>query len=837
MKRIISLLLITAMLLSLTACGNKVVKVKTERVPGEVLDISKDKFTTVGEGSEMLLSVNAATGTLRWQNKSTGTYVDTRIFDNSITGSNSLALKSDVIATYFSGTESGKYETTSTMDSYTYGVEMDGNLIYEVIENGVRLVYTLGSDKVTYKDFPAYITQERMNELVLQYLDESQQKTVLKQYRLTMSGIYSRKTDENTPLAGMAAPQLYELFYNVGHYTYEELETDNTEYDKLDEMPSRASFDFTIDYYLDNNDLIVKIPTDELIENDEYPIKSLELLPYFMSSTSTDGYLFVPDGSGAIIYLDNNKKTEYRFTSRYYNGDLLVNADTYSSTTNTLTLPVYGIKSDDHAILGIIEEGAEIATLNTYINGYYSGIAYSRASLTFNIREEQMLAAFTSATSPYKLYKVSDDYYTGDIKVRYCYINGEDAGYSEMAHVYSEYLENAGVLSKNTDVSDDAAFYTELYGAVDKKMYWLGIPYEGTLALTTFNEAEEILSQLTAEGVKNIKVQYTGISNSGVNQRSVENVKILSALGGSSGLALLDEYAESIGAEIYPSFLLQTAVTSKGLSKAERSFFMNGKVAQIYDFMIVDLSARLVSDYPTYIVHPLYMVQYITKFLNSYNKLGLSNIASSDFMTFYSASYKKDENISMSNAKQYYIEALKLLSENNSVMLSNPIVDAYSEVDCITDLPTDNSKMKILDASVPFVQMVIDGYIEYSSERVNNISFNLHDELMKAIETRSAMKFTFMSESKENLEDTTLEDVFMAEYESWIGKVGVYYTEYNEFYKLVKNADILKHEIWNKNSDTVIVSYTNAIKVYLNYSDDQQVIDGVVVPADSYIIK
>ena len=41
-------------------------------------------------------------------------------------------------------------------------------------------------------------------------------------------------------------------------------------------------------------------------------------------------------------------------------------------------------------------------------------------------------------------------------------------------------------------------FYVELLGSTDKTKYMLGIPYEGTQVLTTFDQAEEILLEQAA---------------------------------------------------------------------------------------------------------------------------------------------------------------------------------------------------------------------------------------------------------------------------------------------------------------------------------------------------
>ena len=56
---------------------------------------------------------------------------------------------------------------------------------------------------------------------------------------------------------------------------------------------------------------MVRVDTS-LIETDAtHPINQLTLLPYFLTSdptqTAEPGYMFVPDGSGALIYLDSTK--------------------------------------------------------------------------------------------------------------------------------------------------------------------------------------------------------------------------------------------------------------------------------------------------------------------------------------------------------------------------------------------------------------------------------------------------------------------------------------------------------------------------------------------------
>ena len=831
--KMISVLALSALLVA--GCGaTEETNYNTSYEVTNEANYSGSDFVSVAKGDNMELLLQPSTGTIRWKNNKTGEYVDNRISSDEL--SNVTAL-SDVVATYFNGTNSKKYNSTASMDSYTYGIEAE-TLTYETMDNGVRFVYKLGSDDITYQMFPAYLSDERMQSMILDKLDTKQQKAVKAQYRQTASGAWARKTNKENPLSGLAAPQLYEIFYDVCGYTYEDLEADCEEWGTTDELPDNQSVEIVMEYYLDGDDLMVRIPTENLISGSDYPMNYLEVLPYFMASNSDDGYIFVPDGSGALIYLDNDRLTEYQYDSRYYGGDILQDMETYDPSPTYMTLPVYGIKADDYAVLGIIEKGAEVAELTTYLSGYYTGIDYARASLKFYIREAQTLSSYVGATNNYTLSKVSTDYYHDDILLRYCFLTGDDANYTGMAKAYQERLIDEEAIAQN-EVEDEAPLFVDLLGEVDKELYFLGIPYDSSIALTNFSDALDILKDLASQGISNIKVQYEGMVNGGLNQRAVEKVKISSKLGGKSDFKELSEYADSIGAEIYPSLLLQTAVTDDDLSKNERSYTLAGETAVISEFDLVynKVYAFGDKDLQTFIISPNYIYDYILKFQNSYNKLGIDNLASTDFMTFMSANYRNEHNVSITTGMENYVEALNTLSENNNLMLSNPIALAYGNVDYLTNIPTSNSGTKILDASIPFTQMVLDGCITYASEYVNRDNESLDETLMNAIESKSALNFRFMTADTSVLTDTTKDDVFFAEYRLWKDEVATYYNKYNEFYQLVKDATITNHEIIDRNNDYRVVTYSNGVKVYLNYSDEAATIDGTKVEALSYVIK
>lgn len=806
---------------------------------------SGSDFVEISESGGMKLLLNPASGTVRWLDTATGVYRDSNMGYTEGFMANDVQ-KSDVVARYFSGTKNNgmTYYATAAYDSYSMGASR-GQVAYQKIDNGVRVIFTLGTTDITYKNFPASLTDERFNELVLQYLDASDKELATKKYYNRLAdGTWARMSNANNPLQGLAVKQLYKIFYETGHYTEEDLFADLEEAGVSgDEYPSSLMIHVPIDYYLEDGCLMVRVDTSLVESGKDNPINQLTLNPYFMVSDPAldeeEGYMFVPDGSGALLYLDSKKVREGHYGARYYGGDPQMDATSYRSADADMMLPVFGMKTHDATVFGIIEKGAEAATLDAYISGTYASEPFSKLQLTFDIQSQFLLSSGAeNAKGAFTLGKASDDVYDGDIVIRYYWL-GKDADYVDMANCYSKYLEERGVLKAETDEAE-APFYVEVLGSTDKTKYFAGIPYEGTQVLTDFDQAKTILEELSESGVKNMKVIYSGMVNGGMNQRSLKSgVKIVSGLGGKSGLKKLNSYADSIGAQIFPNVLLQTAYTKTKMNNEMAAWNLLNERAQIYTFDPVQLQAETGedADYPQYIINPYYLDKYWTKVKKSYTgKTGLTTMASGDLYTFIGTNYRYDHASSSTGAELMETAAAKL-ADGMTLMLSNPASPAYAYSSYLTDIPGDDSGVRVLDASIPFMQIVLDGYKTYSSESLNRESTDVYAHFMQAIEGKSVPKFTFMYEDSYLREGTEQEDFFAVDYSYWKDKVGAYYQEYSAFYDKVKDATIVGHEVYDRNEKLRIVTYSNGVKIYFNYSDLEEKIDGVTVSAFSYVIQ
>ena len=108
--------------------------------------------------------------------------------------------------------------------------------------------------------------------------------------------------------------KLQQYFEEAG-YTYEEYVEDK-EKDKQEKVSEKSVFNVSVIYRLDGDDLIVEVPFDDLEYKEDYPIYYLSVLPYFGASGTTDeGFLFVPEGGGALIEFNNGKTSQNSYYS------------------------------------------------------------------------------------------------------------------------------------------------------------------------------------------------------------------------------------------------------------------------------------------------------------------------------------------------------------------------------------------------------------------------------------------------------------------------------------------------------------------------------------------
>ncbi|MHB8962158.1 MAG: DUF5696 domain-containing protein, partial [Saccharofermentanales bacterium] len=251
-------------------------------------------------------------------------------------------------------------------------------------------------------------------------------------------------------------------------------------------------FTIPVTMRLDEGYITTSILTAEIKEeNADFSITRIACTPYFGAAGPEEaGYIFVPDGSGALIEINNGSGLKKDYSQYVYGRDASINTLQESPLTQKAGMPVYGLKTADKAMFGIITHGAPRALIRASVNGVRN--VYNYVYPEFIFRDYDMVYVEKKYQTVRLLESNSAD--SQDFEFRTYFLYDDDADYSGMARLYRKYLENDEGLTATGE--EDDLLFLDVYGAVRAQQNVLGFPVERTIPLTTYEEAGDIVTDL-----------------------------------------------------------------------------------------------------------------------------------------------------------------------------------------------------------------------------------------------------------------------------------------------------------------------------------------------------
>ena len=159
---------------------------------------------------------------------------------------------------------------------------------------------------------------------------------------------------------------------------------------------------------------------------------------------------------------------------------------------------------------------------------------------------------------------------------------------------------------------------------------------------------------------------------------------------------------------------------------------------------------------------------------------------------------------------------------------------AVAYADMVTNMDLAGSAYTIIDKQVPFYQIALHGYVNYTGEPLN-LTQDYEEELLKSVEYGAGLSFTLMKESAFTLQNTLYTEYFGADYDSWKDKMLEIYTRYNTELGHVFDQRMTGHE--QIATGVTMTTYEDGTKVYVNYTyEDVKAKDGTLVTARDYVV-
>lgn len=732
-------------------------------------------------------------------------------------------LKSQFILSYL---DANAKEGTA-WSSYAKAVA-NGQVSYEQIENGVRVVYDLSNEKILL--VPDQLTAEWYD-----ILSQSGRKQAAKSYVLNEeSGLYELKTQ------GVSARnrQQIDLDARTAGFTIEDYEAMQALRTAENEAQATENMSFTValDWQLTGDGVQVTVPYAGLGEFGNSQIRAIQLLPFFGAAGAEEtGDLVLPDGSGALMHFNNGKSASAQYNQNIYDLDLVDSDLAATQNTQTARLALFGICREESSVLVTCERGASLASLIADVAGRNNN--YNYAYFTFSLRRTDTLtvAGEDVIVSEKEMYPV-------DCSVRYTLLGAEDAGYSGLARAYRRRLVEEGKLREAKAEAEDIPFYYDVIGGVKETAHFLGIQYLRVLPMTTFAHAESIVSELKHADVSNQRMNFQGWMNGGYYHDPVNSLNVLGQLGGEDGLKSLASALSRSGGELYPDVSVQfVSDIAKGFFASEEAsrYYAEGYIVNLG--VISPVALRRIStlgyrELGYKLLSPKFLPRYAMRLAEGADRLGLSALSLRDLASEVHSDKRRSNVINREAALDLVGSAFETIAgEGRRLMVSGGNDYALAYAEHVVNAPVQATMFPIVDEQIPLWEMIVHGSVGYAGSAVNMTqSENKRVDLLHLIEYGASVHYTFTWRDAADMKYTGLNSQYATTFSSWKDEAVEDYRFVNGALKTVSGAAMESYErVTDTLSKTV---YSNGVTVYVNTGSTPVQAEGRTVEALNYLV-
>ena len=639
-------------------------------------------------------------------------------------------------------------------------------------------------------------------------------------------------------------------------YTYEQLDQDHMEVEFVAKDENAPLFKMALEYTLDEYGMSVRLPANGIRFNETlYQLENISILPYMGAGKSpNEGYTFFPDGSGALFDFDDlyEEGTFTNISGKVYGGNDFAYHEITGTHQQIIRYPAFGLVeketiteklpveegdtttgeetepetfsyTKDRGYFAIVEEGDALLELATYhrmdVCEYHTVTmkVYPRPKDSYNVSDSISVGSNSTWTV------VSSRKYTGNYKIRYIMLTGDEAAakaeeklsatgskvpsyyetsYVGMAKAYREYLERMGILSrmKSTYVSEDIPLYIETFGAMETIEKILSIPVNVMTPLTTFEDITLMYDDLSASGIKNVNFIMTGYTDGGMTYPAVAyDLDWDKSVEKEMDFDELLEDANQNGYKVFPDFDFVFAGTNTlfdGLSLKKHAVkTIDGRYTSKREYTS---TKQTYMSYFELAISPAYFSHFYERLTEEYSEYKANSISVSTLASYLNSDFDEDEPYNREDSKQFTKQAFQyIFAKYRNVLSEGGNAYSWKYVDYLTDVALDSSRYYDAYASVPFLGMVLHGYVEFAGTPIN-MEGNIDYALLKAIESGAGLKFILSYRNTENLkEDIILNQYYSIDYSIWHDQMIELYTELNGLLKGVQTSTIVHHEFIN----------------------------------------
>ena len=554
---------------------------------------------------------------------------------------------------------------------------------------------------------------------------------------------------------------------------------------------------------LEESGIRVQVPAASIRQEiPDFRLGLLYLYPFFGATRGDEvpGYMFIPDGSGALIQLRATTKAKTMFYGKYYGPDLgMITALPHNPAVNRpyqLTLPVLGMVHGEgqNAYLAVVAQGASYGELHAHPAGIITNFNFLYNAFIYN---ESYFQATNRAGAGVTVIQPQTNAF--DVEVHYRFLSGQEATYTGMARAYQRYLVERGVLHRPAAGSPDISVRLEFLGGdKEKVLFW-----QRMIPMTTVAQLQQIVTDL---GIANVEVVYYGWQPLGASSMPGRSLRLEGQLG---DLTELQEVAQRLIA-----------------NGGQFSLYLNPQAAFVdgggYSTS-GDLALSITRAYPRgyHRNMPLYYFnfaalqkRYRSLSADVFSQLGAGLALDGIGAVLYSDFSERQ----VFNREQALRAYQQLLAESEGrLAFYTPNDYVFGVMSAYYDIPLGDSGYLFTDQAVPFLQIVLAGYVPGYGPALN-FSADLEEDLLRHMDYGVYPSYFLSYEVTGKILNTRSDWIYTSSYAQWGPIVAETYARLNRVLAPVKGQEIVAREqlapgVW-------ATTYANGKQIVVNFNPE-----------------
>lgn len=598
-----------------------------------------------------------------------------------------------------------------------------------------------------------------------------------------------------------------------------------------------AVFNVTMQFELVGNEMVVTVPFDNMTYNPEFLPVRLTMLPYFGAGhASDDGYLFVPDGSGAILNFDSVRHNQGVYVSNIFGWDEAVLREELIHD-NRSPYPVFGIYKNGATFAAIIDEGAAYASIRAEVAGMDA--PFARVRPEFRLMHGAHLDVAGRSRDAILMHE-HDLQRDERIVIRYVFT--ENPGYVGMAIAYREFLQ-ARYPHLNRRVEQPVNAMVEVLGAALTNQHFLGVPVERPFPLTTYEQLADMMDTFNALGWQNLHIKMRGAHNETIDHSVPSGLNLISQLGNRRDFDNMLDTASTHGFEFYLEgdfVLMRNNSMFNGFSRTrDAARDVTRQRVEHHGFGHTWFGPMpewsVMADH-VILARPEFTQDLVRNFMDEARGRGVNNIAFRTMGSALAGDFNEDAHVSREASMRMRQDLLlELMDDDTGIWLNYGFSYAVPFANVITGMPLSDQGFTIVDAAVPFYQIALHGIIPFAGRPVNLIEdFSYH--LLRTVESGSSLFFSFMHVPAADLNVSRYRRYFANEFDRWIDIADEFYQRHVRDFGHLYNQLIVDHQILG--DGVTVTVYEDGTRVYVNMSlADVVTSTGVAVAAHRYEVR